>query len=110
MGSLPFILGDMRLLKILKEWEVSVNCFKLLTQFSCSATQLQLFPLQIERIAKLTKLDISCNSIVRIPETISKLSQLVHLDLSHNKLMDVPIEIYMLPLQVLHYYYHFIYA
>lgn len=100
MENLPIITGDMKLLKILKDWEVGVSAFKQLKELCASAALLKQWPPQIDRISKLERLDLSYNALVRAPESIARNGSLTHLDLSHNKLVSVPVEIYGLPLQV----------
>ena len=100
MEELPIIVGDMKLLKVLKDWEVGVSAFKQLKSLSCSDIKLKQWPPQVDRIMKLEHLDLSYNSLLRTPESIARNNNLTFLDLSHNKIVSVPPEIYGLPLQV----------
>jgi leucine-rich repeat protein SHOC2 len=100
MPAVPVVVGDMDLLKVLKEWEVGVACLKTLKSFSFSETGIKLYPPQIDRVAKLEALNMSNNELVKIPESLGRNLAMTHLDLSHNKLTGLPVEIYLLPLQV----------
>jgi Leucine-rich repeat (LRR) protein len=101
MVELPIITGDMKLLKILKDWEVGVSAFKQLKHLSAAGAQLVAWPPQIDRIAKLEHLDLSRNALVRAPESLARNNNLTFLDMSYNKLVSLPVEIYGLPLQIL---------
>ena len=93
MASVPVVVGDMDLLKILKEWEVGIACLKSLKSFSFSETAI-----------KLETLNLSNNELVRIPESLGRNLALTYLNLSHNKLTGLPVELYLLPLQVYNVY------
>ena len=97
---MPVIVGNMDLLKVLKEWEVGIAIFKLLKKFSFTNIGFKLYSAQLDRMTKVEHLDLSHNKIERIPETIGRSTMLTYLDLSFNNLTSLPPELFLCPLQV----------
>eukprot|EP00618_Florenciella_parvula_P035652 CAMPEP_0119528726 /NCGR_PEP_ID=MMETSP1344-20130328/42854_1 /TAXON_ID=236787 /ORGANISM="Florenciella parvula, Strain CCMP2471" /LENGTH=1363 /DNA_ID=CAMNT_0007568175 /DNA_START=224 /DNA_END=4315 /DNA_ORIENTATION=- len=86
LEKVPLSVGDLELLKVVREWEVGVGQLKALTKLDLSHNRLIEFPLQLDRCEQLTDLNVSHNNIELIPSFISGCRQLQRLDISHNKL------------------------
>lgn len=99
LREIPMEVGNLELLKELREWEVGIGLLKALKVFEASGCELSAVPKQLEKLTHLTKLVLSRNAISVFPvEQITPLVRLTHLDLSHNQLTEFPKEIYDLPL------------
>lgn len=114
LKELPFVEGDLTLLRETREWQVGVGLLRALEVLKLAHNQLATAPVSIgqcqalvvldlshnalsgalsDEIASLTalkKLHLAHNAVSELPEGIGELGQLETLDLSHNALRSLP--------------------
>ncbi len=100
---IPTETGNMELLKLLHEWEVTIALFQNLQELNVSHCQLSEWPSHIDKIPSLQLLNLSGNQIESVPKSIGAHTTLKYLDVSENKLIVFPSDFYSLTqLQVEH--------
>ncbi|RHY79595.1 hypothetical protein DYB30_007807 [Aphanomyces astaci] len=113
MTDLPYIEGDLRLLKETSAWQVSIGLLTALTALNLSHNQLTKCPALIDNCTALTTVDLSYNSmpalesefgnlralevcllqhnvLSELPDSLGRLSSLGTLDISYNQLQSLP--------------------
>lgn len=113
LKELPYVEGDLKLLRETREWQVGVGLLDDLEVLLLSDNKLVEVPKSIEKCGALTLLDISNNQLASLsdevpalssltrliahhnvvkalPEAIGDLSNLQELDLAHNRLETLP--------------------
>ena len=60
---MPLSVGDLELLKVVREWEVGIGQLKALVKLDLSHNRLVEFPLQLDRYVQLTDLNLSHNKV-----------------------------------------------
>lgn len=114
--ELPYVEGDLKLLRETREWQVGVGLLINLKMLKLSHNKLTEFPKSLERCVALERLDLSHNNIhflsdecgelqsleefrlqnnalVEVPETIGNISSLRILNLTHNRITTLPTSI-----------------
>ncbi|EEY59390.1 uncharacterized protein PITG_11416 [Phytophthora infestans T30-4] len=90
LKELPFVEGDLKLLRETGEWQVGVGLLEHLQVLRLSNNQLVEVPKSIEKCSHLTLLDISNNQLSSLSDEISALTSLHRMILHHNALHELP--------------------
>jgi Leucine-rich repeat (LRR) protein len=99
--EIPVITGNLELLKELKEWDVGIGLFKVLSKLDISHNNISKWPAQLENLVKMTKLDVSFNKLAEIPaECMAVFRELSYFNFANNHIKSFPPCLYDLPLHV----------
>ncbi|ETV65050.1 hypothetical protein, variant 1 [Aphanomyces astaci] len=90
MTDLPFIEGDLRLLKETSAWQVSIGLLTALTALNLSHNQLTKCPALIDNCTALATVDLSYNSMPALESEFGNLRALEVCLLQHNALSELP--------------------
>ena len=96
LEKVPLSVGDLELLKVVRQWEVGIGQLTELAKLELSHNRLIEFPLQLDRCGMLTELNLSHNKIEEISGFISSCQRLEKLDVSHNKVRYPPRPVFLL--------------
>ncbi|ETL39944.1 hypothetical protein L916_08767 [Phytophthora nicotianae] len=90
LKELPFVEGDLKLLRETREWQVGVGLLVQLEVLLLNSNQLVQVPKSIEKCSHLTVLDMSNNQLTTLSDEVSALASLERLTLHHNALCELP--------------------
>ncbi|OWZ14588.1 TKL protein kinase [Phytophthora megakarya] len=90
LKELPFVEGDLKLLRETREWQVGVGLLVKLEVLLLNNNRLVQVPKSIEKCGKLSLLDLSDNQLNLLSDEIPALTSLERLVLHHNALRALP--------------------
>ncbi|RHY22182.1 hypothetical protein DYB32_009583, partial [Aphanomyces invadans] len=90
MADLPFVEGDLRLLRETSAWQVSIGLLTALTSLNLSNNNLVKCPALIDNCTALTTVDLSYNAIPSLETEFGNLRALETCYLQHNALVELP--------------------
>lgn len=88
--ELPYVEGDLKLLRETREWQVGVGLLTSLETLKLSHNKLTEFPKSLERCTALERLDLSHNMIYSLSDECGELQALEELRLQNNVLVELP--------------------
>lgn len=90
LKELPYVEGDLQLLRETREWQVGVGLLVGLEVLLLNNNRLVDAPKSIEKCSELKLLDLSNNQLASLSDEISALSSLQRMVLHHNALRFLP--------------------
>ncbi|GMF29485.1 unnamed protein product [Phytophthora lilii] len=90
LKELPYVEGDLKLLRETREWQVGVGLLTGLEVLLLNDNRLVEVPKSIEKCSELTLLDLSNNQLSTLSDEIPALSSLHKMVLHHNGLRTLP--------------------
>ncbi|KAG3058571.1 hypothetical protein PI124_g23168, partial [Phytophthora idaei] len=90
LKELPYVEGDLKLLRETREWQVGVGLLVELQVLLLSNNRLVEVPKSIEKCSQLTLLDMSNNQLASLSDEVSALTSLRQMMLHHNNLRALP--------------------
>ncbi|POM59479.1 Adenylate cyclase-like protein [Phytophthora palmivora] len=90
LKELPYVEGDLKLLRETREWQVGVGLLVMLQVLLLNNNRLVEVPKSIEKCGELTLLDLSNNQLASLSDEIPALTSLQRLMLNHNALRTLP--------------------
>ncbi|DAZ92992.1 TPA: hypothetical protein N0F65_011489 [Lagenidium giganteum] len=94
---LPFVEGDLKLLRDTREWQVGIGLLGELERLRLDHNVLGSWPTSLERCTKLREADLSHNKLEALHEEMESMAALQFLNLDHNMLKALPENFGLLP-------------
>jgi Leucine-rich repeat (LRR) protein len=90
LHELPYVEGDLKLLRDTREWQVGVGLLGVLTVLDLSHNRLTSVPTSIEKCVALRVLDMSHNRLQQLTDEVGELHALLELRVRCNLLCELP--------------------